>query len=242
MSDRPHQSKIVGDEEIGDLLLALKVEQQLDDLRAHRDVERRDRFVQHDQRRLRGDGAHDRHALPLAAGDFMDRPAGEARFQPDAFEQLGDAARPFRAWRDGVDAQRIIQNPRHGSARVEGGERILKHHLQLRSCCPQRRSAQGQPVVAFEGDRAGVRLDQPQHQPRDGRFAAAGRTGKRQRFARLHPERDVLDGGDGFAAAGEAFRQALDGQERAVHRAVPAVLATSGAASRPICASSSARV
>ena len=41
-----HQPQIVRDEQIGQLQLLLQVHQQIDDLRLHRHVERRDRFVE----------------------------------------------------------------------------------------------------------------------------------------------------------------------------------------------------
>ena len=74
------------------------------------DVERRHRLVEHDQRRPRGDGAGDRDALALAAGDFVDAPAGKVRGEPDALEQRGDCAGPLATVGDAVDAQRIVEH------------------------------------------------------------------------------------------------------------------------------------
>ena len=77
---------VVGDEQIGEAELALQVAQQVDDLRLHRDVERRDRLVADDQARVERQRAGDADALALAAGEFV----------RVAVERLGAAARPCR--------------------------------------------------------------------------------------------------------------------------------------------------
>jgi hypothetical protein len=61
----------VADEEIGKLVPLLQVAQQVDDLGLHAHVERRGRLVEHDQARLQDEGAGDRDALALAAGEFV---------------------------------------------------------------------------------------------------------------------------------------------------------------------------
>jgi len=48
----PHDGQIVGDEEVGEVELALKALEQVDDLRLDRDVERRDRLGGHDEVRV----------------------------------------------------------------------------------------------------------------------------------------------------------------------------------------------
>ena len=50
IADMLHDGEVVGDEEIGQPEVVLQVEQQVDDLRLDRDVERRDRLVGDDQR------------------------------------------------------------------------------------------------------------------------------------------------------------------------------------------------
>ena len=49
----------------------LQLDQQVEDLRAHRDVQRRDRLVAHQQRRPQRERAGDHDALPLAAGELV---------------------------------------------------------------------------------------------------------------------------------------------------------------------------
>ena len=47
--DVPYDGEIVGDEEIREAELTLELVEQVDDLRLDRDVERRDRLVEHHQ-------------------------------------------------------------------------------------------------------------------------------------------------------------------------------------------------
>ena len=63
--------KIVRNENVGQAEPPLQVAQQIEDLRADRDIERRDRLVADDELRLDRERAGDRDALALAAGKFV---------------------------------------------------------------------------------------------------------------------------------------------------------------------------
>ena len=63
--------EVMRNEKIGQAELRLQIDQQVDDLRLHRHVERRDRFVADDHLRLDGKCARDPQALPLSAGKFV---------------------------------------------------------------------------------------------------------------------------------------------------------------------------
>ena len=94
VGDVLHHGEIVRDEDVGEAEPVLQVAQQIEDLRADRDVERRDRLVADDELRLDRERARDRDALALAAGEFVRIAAREARLQPDQAQQF---ARPARA-------------------------------------------------------------------------------------------------------------------------------------------------
>ena len=142
VGDRTHDGEIVGDEDIGDALLALQADKQVEDFCAHRDIERRHRLVEHDEVRLRRDGARDRDALALAAGNLMNGARGKRWVEPDAFEESGDHGRTPGAVGDAVDAQRIGERACDRGARIEGGERVLEHHLDTPPCGAQSLAAQ----------------------------------------------------------------------------------------------------
>ena len=68
LGDHAH---VVGDQHDGRAVLAAEALQQRDDLRLHRDVERRRRLVGDDELRLGAQGQRDHHALAHAAGELV---------------------------------------------------------------------------------------------------------------------------------------------------------------------------
>ena len=83
--------EVVGDEDEGELELPLQVLQEVEDLRLHGHVERRDRLVADDELRVDGERAGDADALPLAARE-LEREAVVVLVEADDLEQLLDAA------------------------------------------------------------------------------------------------------------------------------------------------------
>ena len=71
LGDLPHDGEVVGDEEVGQPAVALQVGQQVEHLRLHRDVERRDRLVADDEARLDRERPRDPDALALATGELV---------------------------------------------------------------------------------------------------------------------------------------------------------------------------
>ena len=71
VADVLDHGEIVRDEEIRQAELALQIDQQVDDLRLHRNIERRHRLVADDQLRPRRQRARDAEALPLSAREFV---------------------------------------------------------------------------------------------------------------------------------------------------------------------------
>src|SRR5207302_1392904 len=90
--------EIVGDEEIGKAAVALKILQEVDDLRLHRDVERGHGFVADDERRLDGEGPGDTDALALPAGELVGIARRVFGSESDFVEQLFYAAIRLRSF------------------------------------------------------------------------------------------------------------------------------------------------
>ena len=78
VGDVAHQRQVVADEHHGRAAVPLDVEQQGDDRRLHRDVERRDGLIRHDEFRAAGEGARDGDALLLPAGELATAAARQA--------------------------------------------------------------------------------------------------------------------------------------------------------------------
>jgi hypothetical protein len=68
--------QIVRDEQIRETEFALQLFQQIQDTGADGYIERRNRFIQHQQLRLQSQGAGDTNALALAARKFLGVAAG----------------------------------------------------------------------------------------------------------------------------------------------------------------------
>ncbi len=93
VGDVPDHRQVVGDEQVGQRQLGLELVQQVDDAGLDRDVQRRDRLVQHDQLRLQREGAGDADALALTAGELLRGSGWRARApDPTRPEQLADPA------------------------------------------------------------------------------------------------------------------------------------------------------
>src|SRR6266702_213465 len=81
----------MGDEEIAEAEPLLEVEQQVDDLRLHRHVERRYRFVADDEFRPQRQRARDTDALALAARELVGETVTTRTRQADHLQQFTDA-------------------------------------------------------------------------------------------------------------------------------------------------------
>ena len=131
--------QIVRDEQVGQAEPLLQVEQQVDDLRLHRDVERRDRLVGDDEARVERQRARDADALALAAAEGVrEAVACTAPAAPPGRAAPRRACAGCSRRADAVDQQRLADDVADHHARIERGERILEDHLHVR---PQRRAA-----------------------------------------------------------------------------------------------------
>ena len=65
------QPQVVRDEEVRQLQPLLQIHQQVDDLRLDRDVQRRDRLVGDDERRVERQRAREADALTLSAAELV---------------------------------------------------------------------------------------------------------------------------------------------------------------------------
>ena len=113
-----HHGEVVADEDVGEAKLALQVQEQVEDLRLHGDVEGRRRLVADDDLGPHDEGARDGDALALAARELAGIAVGEARGQADTFQHLERAAPPLGRRADTMDRQRKGHDRRNGPARV----------------------------------------------------------------------------------------------------------------------------
>ncbi len=126
----PDDGEVVADEEIGEAELVLQVAHQIEDLRLHRDVERRSRLVADDELGLGGERARDRDPLPLAAGKLVRIFQTVVGVQSDQIQQFAHPAHDVALAFDKIEgADRLGDDGVHPQPRVEARIGILKDHL-----------------------------------------------------------------------------------------------------------------
>jgi len=94
-----HDVKVVGDEQIAQPELFLKVAQEVDDLRLDGNVEGANRLIGHDEARGDGKSARDADTLTLAAGELVGIAPHVLGSQANPLEQRGDPLVLLRAAR-----------------------------------------------------------------------------------------------------------------------------------------------
>ena len=109
----------MGDEQVGQPELVLKFLEQVDDLRLHRDVQRRHRLVGDDQFGLQGQRPGDADPLALPAGELVREPVVVLGLQPDALEEFQDPPLELRAAGQAVQFDRVADDLAHPLARVQ---------------------------------------------------------------------------------------------------------------------------
>ncbi len=181
--------------------------QEVEDLRAHRHVERADRLVGDHERRRRCERAGDRDALALAAGELVGVARRGSCGQPDGVEQLAHPAAVIAG--DVERAQRLAQDLAHAHAGIERAHRVLEDDLGLPSQEAQLALLAAADLLTLEAHLAGLRLVEREQQPRERRLArsrladdaeavAAARPRGRRRAA---PARSAAPGGATCAAS-----------------------------------------
>src|ERR1051326_305510 len=110
---------VVGNEEIREAEFLLQIAKQIDDLRLHRDVERRYRLVANDQPGVERPRAGDAAALALSAREFVREAVERFRSEADLAGQHLDPLVERAALRDAVILQRLADDVADLEARVQ---------------------------------------------------------------------------------------------------------------------------
>ena len=174
--DRPGDRQVVRDEQEGDAEPLVQLGEQVEDLGADRDVERRDGLVGHHQPWPRDDGARDRQALALTAGEFVRVFLQVGRKQADLVQGVFGHGAAFGFVRLPVEqVYGFSHQPFSILARVEGAVGVLEDNLQVAACSVQRSLVAAGDALAHEGHAAGCRLVECQDDAGEGGFSAAER-------------------------------------------------------------------
>ena len=150
----PHDVEVVRDEDVGQAELPLEILEQIEDLRLHRDVERRDRLVADDELRVHRERARDADPLPLAARELVREAIEVLGVQADDLEELLDAPLALGGRPDAVELERLADDEPDPLARVERRVRVLEDHHHVRAGAGASRVARARDVAALEDDPA----------------------------------------------------------------------------------------
>ena len=107
------------DEQIGQFELLLQTFQQVQNLRLHRDIKRRGRFVHHDKFGMRGNRPRHRNPLALPAGKFVRIAQQMILAQADGLQQRDHASVHFARAHPLIQRHRLGDDMLDQHARVE---------------------------------------------------------------------------------------------------------------------------
>ncbi len=214
------QPEIVGDEDERHAGLLDELDQEVEDLRLDRDVERRRRLIGNEQIGPAGERHGDHRALALATRKLMRIGGGDARRlrQPHAAEQTR-GLRPGGAGRHGaVQPQRLGDLSPDRLQGIERGHRLLEDHRDaVAAPSAELGIGQAEELLPVEPHRAGRKraLGQQPHQgQRRHRLAAAGFADDAEDAAALEREADAAQHGERPARTGQLDAEIGDREQR----------------------------
>ena len=190
--------QIVGDEEIGDVPLALEAGQEVQDVGLDRDIERRNDFIAQQQLGIDRQGPSDIDPLPLASRELVGSSVRHRRRQPDGPERGVDRFGQVSSFTPAQDPYRLLDALAYGHPGIERIVRVLEDHLHPTPMTPQPFSRKTVEPGAAQRHRAGdldpVAPQQLGDRPGHGRFAGARFADQAQCFPRRDVETDLRYG------------------------------------------------
>ena len=129
--------QIVGDEQVAQVQVALQLHQQVENLRPDRDIQARNRLVQHNQIGPEGQGASNGNTLALSSAELVREERGRNRVQPHVFKQFAHPHTQVLSAQSLVDTQGFTNDVQNLHSWVEGTVRVLKHRLHQALIFPQ---------------------------------------------------------------------------------------------------------
>ena len=164
----------MGDEEIRQLHLFLKIYQQVHDLSLHGDIQSRDCFIADDEFRIHCERTGKADSLALTAGEFMREAVGMLGMQADFFQQLIDHLHAFVIiFADVMDFQAFLDDLSDGEERVQRGIGVLVDHLHPSGQFSSFFSMNGSDVFSVKEDLSAIRFIEPDKGAADRGLSAA---------------------------------------------------------------------
>ena len=185
--------EVVRNEDVGEPEIVLKLCDEIHDLCLNRDVERRDRLVEHDHLRVERECPRDTDSLSLSTRELVGKAVSVLGTQADGPKELLHATTALGATVELVDPKRLGDDLAHRHPRVQRRVRVLEDDLDVASDRTHLAARKRCDVLAVEDDPAGRRLEELDDGSAERRLAAAGFTDDPERLATAHREIDTVD-------------------------------------------------
>ncbi len=224
-----HHAHVVGDENDRRSMVAAQLQHEIEDLRLHRDIQRRCRLVGDQQRRIAGQRHGDDGALAHAAGKFVGIAVHGSRWVGEA--DLGEkvhGALPCRRFRYLVVRHHLFGDlPADGVDRRQRRHRVLEDHGDLVAPhMPQLPLRQADQLAALVDDRSldfGVGIDDQADDAEQGDgLARPGFADHAEDLAFAYIERHMVDGAH-HALLGAEGNAEIPHAQHGAHRPRPRV-------------------
>ena len=137
-----------------------------------RDVKRRHRFVGHQHIGVERQRARNADPLPLPAREFMREALRRARVEANQRQQFV-GTRKCLCRRDAMGDRPVGDDPPNAATRIERGEWVLEHHLDMLASDPQTSPAGLGEIHFADADDARIGVGEPHHEPADRALARA---------------------------------------------------------------------
>ena len=165
LADVFDHAQVVRDEEIGQVQLLLQILKQVDYLRLDRNVERRDRLVEHEETRAHCERPRDPDTLALPARKLMRLAVKRVGPYPNHIEQFEDPLLLLHPACETMDLNSFADDCAHSHAGIKRCVRILEDELHLAAQMTKLAARKGGEIAPVKKDLAGSWLDELEDEP-----------------------------------------------------------------------------
>ena len=172
------QIQVMADKHDGNLLLLVKIQQKLHNLRLHRHIQGGNRFIGDEELRIHEKRSSDADTLALSSRKLRRITVRKALIQADVLQHVIYHLLPLGSVGDSPDSQRLLHDPADLPGRVQGPVGVLEHHLGTESL--------------FHLYRSGIILVQAEDRLRQGGLSASALSHDAENLRLVKGEGDIM--------------------------------------------------
>ena len=216
-----NNSKVVGDEEVRQVVLLLNITKKIQNLSLNGHVKCRNGLVGHDELGANRKRTGDADTLTLTTRELVRIALAMSGRKANDLEQLLCLLQTLALAHLGVNKQRLANNVLHLHARIERSVRILEHHLHLGAQRTNLLLGELRHVFALKENLSLVGLDEVVDQTAGSGLTTAGLAYERERLAGhdvkghvVHRVHKLVGTTEEVFAHRELLAQVTNGQQR----------------------------